>query len=111
MQGKYSDTELAQNQSINALGGDLRTQCRHTSFRRVRLHQATHALIGQCAAGYKDTVQANKLLAGALSSSVNSCSHWSLSWQGYKDTVLAHKLLGGAGLHQATHALREIFGH
>jgi hypothetical protein len=36
--GFRTDTELAHNQSISAQGGDVRHQCWHTSFGRVRLH-------------------------------------------------------------------------
>ncbi len=35
----------------------------HELLAGARLHQATHALIGLCAGGYKDTVLAHKLLA------------------------------------------------
>ncbi len=98
----------------------------HKLLAGARLHQATHALIGLCSGGYKDTVQAHKLLAGARlhqaihaligfcvrwiqghsagteafgggqAPSGNTCSHWSLRWGIYRDTVLAHKLLAGA---------------
>ncbi len=61
MHGKYSDIELAYNQSINALGGDSRTQCWHTSFDRVSLHQAAHTLVGHYGGeGYSDNVPGHK---------------------------------------------------
>jgi hypothetical protein len=88
---------------VSVLGGYKDTVLAHKLLAGARLHQATHALIGLFAVVYKDTVLAHKLLAGAGSIRQHTLSL--VNAGKYSDTMLAHKLLAGARLHQATHAL------
>ncbi len=101
---KYSASELAHNQSINALGGDLRTQCWPTGFGQSQPLSGSTRSHCSMQEKYLDTELAHKLLAWARLHQPNTQSRWSM-WEKYSDTVLAHKLVAGPRFHQATHNL------
>jgi hypothetical protein len=91
MQEKYLDTVLA-----------------HKLLAGARLHQATHALIGQCRKNI--WTQCWHISFWRVPGSIRQHTLSLVNAGKYSDTVLAHKLLAGARLHQATHALIVALG-